>query len=211
MNRLILAAVLTLALGATGAWAQAPADDPHHPPAGATPMPVPPQPPAGQSGTGGQRGMMGNMPMNMTGMMRDMPMANMMGMMQMMGHDPAGMGAIDHIEGRIAFLHTELKITDAQATAWKAFADALRANAKKLGEARASMMSRMSAGQQQPLTLADRLDLQERWLTARLEGTRALKSTFAILNASLSDDQKKTAGEILAPHMGMGMAAMMGL
>src|SRR3569623_1000224 len=34
----------------------------------------------------------------------------------------------------IAFLRTELKITDAQSSAWNAFADALRSNAKSLGE-----------------------------------------------------------------------------
>src|SRR6516225_250663 len=73
-----------------------------------------------------------------------------------------GMSTIDHIEGRIAFLRAELKITDAQMSAWNAFADALRANAKKLGEVRAAMMSRSGSGQQ-PLTLADRLDLQEQW------------------------------------------------
>jgi hypothetical protein len=52
----------------------------------------------------GQSGMM-------AGMMSGMPMMNMM---QMMGGDGPGMGMIDHVEGRIAFLCAELKITDAQ-------------------------------------------------------------------------------------------------
>jgi hypothetical protein len=38
-------------------------------------------------------------------------------------------------------LRAKLKITDAQIGAWNAFADALRANAKWLGEVRAAMMS----------------------------------------------------------------------
>ena len=100
----------------------------------------------------------------------DMPTANMMQMMGMMGQSGGGMdgmATIDHVEGRIAFLRAELKITDAQATAWNAFADALRANAKSLGEVRASMMSRM--GTAQPC-LVDRLALQEKWLATRLEG-----------------------------------------
>jgi hypothetical protein len=157
---------------------------------------------------GGMRNMMGGMPMmNVTGgmrnMMGDMPMMNMM-----MGM-ATGMAAIDRIEGRIAFLRAELNITEAQASAWNAFADAMRTNAKKLGQVRASMMPQPGAGQQQAPTMAERLDLQERWLFARLEGTRALKSAFTNLQGTLSEDQKKTADELLAPHMGMGMMAMM--
>ena len=154
---------------------------------------------------------MGGMPMmmNMMNMMRDMPMMNMMGMMRMMGTGSAGMATIDRVEGRIAFLRAELKITEAQATAWNAFADALRSNAKKLGEVRASTMPQPGAGQQQAPTLAARLDVQERWLLARLEGTRAIKAAFTQLYGTFSDDQKKAADELLGPHMGMGMMAMM--
>ena len=119
------------------------------------------------------------------------------------------MSTIDDIEGRIAFLRAELKITDAQMSAWNTFADALRANAKKLGEVRAAMMSRSGAGQQ-PLTLADRLDVQEQWLVARLEGIRAIKPAFVSLFSTLTDEQKKTANELLAPHMGM-MAMLSGM
>jgi hypothetical protein len=36
-----------------------------------------------------------------------------------------------------------------------------------------------------------------------------MKSTFAKLNEVLSDDQKKTANDLLAPHMGMEAMAMM--
>jgi hypothetical protein len=55
--------------------------------------------------------------------------------------------------------------------------------------------------------LVDRLTLQEKWLAARLEGTRAIKSALTNLVGTLSDEQKKTADELLAPHMGM-MAMM---
>src|SRR6516165_5955882 len=199
--------VVTLLLAATTAVtsAQAPtAGDPHHPPQSATPAPAPAQPPTGQPGMG----MMGDMPMiNMMG--GDMPMMNMMAMMRMMEMMGLGMTAIDHIEGRIAFLRAELNITEAQASAWNAFADAMRTNAKKLAEVRASMMARLDAGQQQAPTMAERLDQQERSLLARLEGTRALKSAVTNLYGTLSEDQKKTANELLAPQMGMGMMAMM--
>jgi LTXXQ motif family protein len=141
--------------------------------------------------------------------MGDMPMMNMMGMMRMMEMMGPGMAAIDRIKGRIAFLRAELNITEAQANVWNAFADAMRTNAEKLREVRASMMPQPDAGQQQAPTVAGRLDQQERSLLARLEGTRALKSAVTNLYGTLSEDQKKTANELLAPQMGMGMMAMM--
>ena len=139
-------------------------------------------------------------------------MMNMMSgnMMQMMGSRQCGMGGIgtiDRVEGRIAFLRTELKITDTQSAAWNAFADTLRNNAKSLGEVRASMMSQAGTA---PQTLVDRLTLQEKWLAARLEGTRAMKSALINLVGTLSDDQKKTADQLLGPHMGMN-AMMCGM
>ena len=39
-----------------------------------------------------------------------------------------------HVEGRIAFLKTELKITDAQQPLWNAVADAMRADAASIGD-----------------------------------------------------------------------------
>ena len=222
MKASMIATALMLAATTAVTSAQAPtAGDPHHPPQSATPAPAPAQPPTGQPGMG----MMGDMPMmNMMGRMRDMmgggmpmmnmmggdmPMMNMMAMMRMMEMMGPGMTAIDRIEGRIAFLRAELNITEAQASAWNAFADAMRSNAKKLAEVRASMMAWLDAGQQQAPTMAERLDQQERSLLARLEGTRALKSAVTNLYGTLSEDQKKTANELLAPQMGMGMMAMM--
>jgi len=214
MKASMIATALMLAATTAVTSAQAPtAGDPHHPPQSATPAPAPAQPPTGQPGMG----MMGDMPMmNMMGRMRDMmgdmPMMNMMAMMRMMRMMEMmgpGMTAIDRIEGRIAFLRAELNITEAQASAWNAFADAMRTNAKKLAEVRASMMARLDAGQQQAPTMAERLDQQERSLLARLEGTRALKSAVTNLYGTLSEDQKKIANELLAPQMGMGMMAMM--
>jgi hypothetical protein len=213
MKHLMTAATVAL----IGTWplnvpAQS-AEDPHHPAGEAAAQASPQTPPATPPGMAGQPGMMGGQ----QGMMGGMPMMNMMsmmnmGMMQMMGGgDAPGMGMIDHVDGRIAFLRTELKITDAQAGAWSAFAVALRANAQKLGTARGAMMGQMGAGQPQAQTLAQRLDAQERWLTARLDGTRAIKTAFTKLYDVLSQDQKKTADELLAPQMGMGMAMMAGM
>ena len=46
----------------------------------------------------------------------------------------------DHVEGRIAVLKAELKITEAQLPQWNAFADALRENARRMSGMPAMMM-----------------------------------------------------------------------
>ena len=217
MARLMMAAALTVAALAIPAWAQAPAGHDHsHPADSEKSVPANSAPAQGTSGAAPSQGGMGNMPM--TGMMSDMKnmMSNMSAMhsivmmegMGLMGGGMAGVATIDRIEGRIAFLRAELKITDTQTGAWDGFADALRANAKKLAEVRASMMPKPDDGQLPEASLSTRLDRQEQWLAARLDGTRAMKSAFTKLNDVLSDDQKKTAGDLLAPQMGMGMGAM---
>jgi hypothetical protein len=223
MTRLTMATALTVAALAVPAWAQTPAGHDHSHPADsekstlATPAPAPsPSAAAPQGGSGMMGGGMGNMPMmgmmkDMKEMMGNMSMMHSMGMMQrmgMMGDRMGGMATIDRVEGRIAFLRAELKITDAQAGVWNDFAEALRTNAKKLAAVRASIPKPDDKQPPAP-TLSARLDSQEQWLTARLDGLRAMKSAFVKLNEALSDDQKKTASDLLAPHMGMGMMAMM--
>jgi len=213
MKSLTVAAVLLASIPAL-AWAQsAEENEKHHSQQEAVGAPGEPKQPAVRPGMGGPQGMKGG---GMMGMMAgNMPMTNMMQMMGMMGQSGAetgcagmsGMATIDRVEGRIAFLKTELKITDAQSAAWNAFADALRANAKSLGEVRASMVPQAGVPQQ---GLVDRLALQEKWLAARLEGTRAIKSALINLVGTLSDEQKEAANELLAPQMGMGAMARMG-
>ena len=125
----------------------------------------------------------------------------MMGMMRMMmGQD--GMGGMPmmagHVEGRLAFLKTELKITDAQLPLWNAVADAIRANAKGMGAMSDGMM-----GSSQTATLPEKLALREKMMTAHLEALHRLKAAVDPLYAALSDEQKKTADELLMGPMGM--------
>lgn len=207
MKRLALAALL-LATASSPSFAQSAAHD-HGQAQKDAPATQQPTAPQGQGGGSTKTGMMGGGGM-MNHMGGKMPMMDMMKKMGMMRHGGGGAGpgggmgmaTIDRVEGRIAFLRAELKITDAQDAAWNAFADALRANAKSLGEVRAAIM----AGSAQQ-SLVERFALQEKWLAARLEGARALKSPLVYLMAALSDDQKKVADELFAPHMGM-MAMM---
>ena len=137
------------------------------------------------------------MPMaSMPGSSGGMPM---MGMMQMMG------SMADHVEGRIAFLKTELKITDAQQPLWNAVGDAMRANAKDM----AAMMPVMQSMMQPSGTLPEKLAGREKAMTAHLEALRKLKAAIDPLYAALSDEQKKTADQLAVGPMGiMGMGMM---
>ena len=130
----------------------------------------------------------------------------MMPMMSMM--DPT-----QHIEGRIAFLRTELGITEAQAAPWNAFADALRANAKRMVAMRSEMMS---GGMMRPggmpmmggmagsgMNLPDRLDRAERHMTAHLEMLSAMKGPAKQLYDVLSAEQKDLADRLVHGPMGM--------
>ena len=135
----------------------------------------------------GQSGMMGNM-----GAM--MPM-----MRQMMMGQQGGMGLpFEHAEGRIAFLKTELRITDAQTPQWNAFADTLRANAK----AHQAMHEQMAKGGM-PSSWLERLAFQQKAMSTRLDGLKALETAAKPLYAVLTDDQKKLADQLLSGPMGM--------
>jgi hypothetical protein len=126
----------------------------------------------------------------------------MMGMMRMMGQDGMFgmpmMAMAGHVEGRLAFLKTELKITDGQLPLWNAVADAIRTNAKSMSEMSGGMM-----GASQAATLPEKLALREKMMTAHLEALRKLKAAVEPLYAALSDEQKKTADELLIGPMGM--------
>lgn len=101
-----------------------------------------------------------------------------------------------HIEGRIAFLKTELKITEAQTPAFNAFADVLRAHAKEMGERFQKM--RADRDKDKPVTAIDRLERRTQMMKTGAEATQKLLDAAKPLYAQLSDEQKKIADELLA-------------
>jgi hypothetical protein len=103
-----------------------------------------------------------------------------------------------HIEGRLAFLRTELKITDAQAPLWDKVAAALRDRAAKMDAAIAAFRQAPSAGTSPDLP--DRMETRIRSGEARIESDRAVLAAFRPFYAALSDEQKKTAEELFARH-----------
>lgn len=102
------------------------------------------------------------------------------------------------VEGRIASLKAELKITDAQALEWDRFADALRTSAKS-----ASGMFQQMAQSSMATTLPARLDRHEKMLLAHLNALKTLKEAADPFYAALSEEQKKTADRLMIGPMGM--------
>ena len=126
----------------------------------------------------------------------------------MMGSGAMMMDPSQHVEGRLAFLKAELKITEAQTQQWIAFAEAFRANAQRMGELWGSMATMMGhdsmSGSAGPvLALPDRLDLMEKHLATHLEMARAIKGPATELYTALSDDQKRVANTLLHGPMGL--------
>lgn len=113
-------------------------------------------------------------------------------------HDHAmGADLTDHTEGRIAFLKAELRITEAQAPQWTAFADALRQAAKAAADRKAAR----AAATTQPKPLKDMLVDRDQALSVRAQAVKALADAYAKLDAKLADDQRKTAEELVTPYI----------
>jgi hypothetical protein len=161
--------------------------------------------PGGVMGQGGAAGMgMGPGAMQPRGMMS--MMGPMMGPMMEGGVMPM-MGMAEHVEGRLAFIKAELKITDAQQPQWNAFADAVRTNAQTMKD----MAIPMTGQEAQPKTLPERLAQHEKMLSTHLENLRRLRSAADPLYAALSEEQKKTADALARPMGMMGMMGIMGI
>ena len=210
----VLALTIALAATASGVYAQNASPPPsgadqnhsaHHPPAaGEAPAASPIRPSGRPGGMMGQNGMMDQSgPSGMMG--RDSPgavmdMKDMMSMMRnMMNMMSAQSGMMtSNVEGRIASLKTELKITDAQASAWNRFAEALRTMGSSMNDMYQQMMQSGPTA-----TLPARLDRHETMLAAHLGRVKALKEALAPLYASFNDEQKRIADTMMIGPMGM--------
>ncbi len=177
-----------LALAASVAVAQAQTADPHHPAStvpGTSPQAAMPMPDT--SAQGGQPRAMGA------------DMGRMMETMRPMMAGRGGMGMpFEHVEGRIAYLKAELKITDSQSAPWNAFADTMRADANTMKTMRDEMMK---GGM--PTTMPDRMAAQHRMMSARIGMMERSEASIKALYASLSEDQRKAFDQMMSGPMGM--------
>lgn len=112
---------------------------------------------------------------------------------------------LDRIDGRLAFLKTELKITDEQTPSWDELAGVIRSTAESHNALMQGMLKEFQDGEFLKKPLPERLAYQQTHLEARLEQVKTVRAAVEKLYAKLSDEQKKAADEIVLPMMGMGM------
>ena len=192
------AAIMVFGLAAT-ALAQAPApsgaaSDPHHPAAPTGPA----QPTTGPGTPGPGAGMMGG---DMGRMMQQMMQSRMAA---------ASMQPFRRIEGQLAFFRAELRITDAQMPQWNAFADAVRTQGDGLRQATQQAMGTTTAPGTGtgPGTAPQQMERRIALLAAHHQAMRTVAAAATPLYAALSEEQRRTADELMAEHlrgMRMGM------
>lgn len=101
---------------------------------------------------------------------------------------PAGKAGHErNVEDRIAYLHSQLKITSAQESQWNAFADVMRGNGQTMGQL---------FQQRRAATNLSALDDMKQYATiaqAHADGMKKLVDAFDPLYNSFSPEQKKLA------------------
>jgi protein CpxP len=108
-----------------------------------------------------------------------------------------------HIEGRIAFLRAELKITPAQSAQFDKVATVMRDNAKDAAQLFEQARAARGTGTAAPDAVT-RMNQRVKFAEARVAGMKKFADAFAPLYQSLSDEQKKSADELFGHRMGRG-------
>ncbi|MGE0258829.1 MAG: Spy/CpxP family protein refolding chaperone [Alphaproteobacteria bacterium] len=96
------------------------------------------------------------------------------------------------IDGRIAFLKAQLKITPAQEGQWQKVEAAMRENAKALDQTIAT--ARQKSGDRNAV---ERLEMREQFAKVRAENSDRILAAFKPLYGSLSQDQQKMADQLI--------------
>ena len=198
-SRLSLAAA---AVFASMGLATAQTPDPHH--AGAPAVAIPTVPSLAGTPMPSAGGPMASPPMA-SPPMASPPMASPMGgemgrMMEMMRPMMAGgMGMpFEHVEGRIAYLKAELKITDAQAAPWNAFADTMRVDAIAM-----KAMHEGMGKAPMPTTTPDRMTARRKMMSEHMAMMDRSEASMKALYATLSTEQRTTFDQLMSGPMGM--------
>jgi Spy/CpxP family protein refolding chaperone len=101
------------------------------------------------------------------------------------------------VDGRIAFLKTELKITPAQEPQWQQVAAAMRQNANALDQQIATARQ-----QHADMDAIQRLTMRSEFAKLRAENDARLLTALRPLYASLSPQQQQMANALIGPHHG---------
>jgi periplasmic protein CpxP/Spy len=109
---------------------------------------------------------------------------------------------MDEVEQQISDLHDELAITDAESTQWSAYAQVMRDNAQKTGEALKDRHQKMES-----MNADDSMKSYAQLSQLNADNMQKLSSAFSALYAVLSPEQKQTADELFKnrpPRQGGG-------
>ncbi len=120
-------------------------------------------------------------------------------------------GPSQRVEAQLAYLHTALKITDAQQAQWNAFADGMRKQAaerdQKMREWREQakqrhdeMASGGNAAERHRATPIERLDREQQMHASAIARINEQLAVEKPLYDSLSPEQKKIADVVLEPR-----------
>ena len=99
------------------------------------------------------------------------------------------------VDGRIAFLKAELKITPAQETQWQQVDAAMRENAEALDQTITTARQNRT-----DMDAVQRLELREQFAKVRADNDARLVAAFKPLYASLSAEQQQTANQLVGAH-----------
>lgn len=100
----------------------------------------------------------------------------------------------ERIEARLAYAKAALKITPVQEPAWNTLANVLRAQARTMDS---EITARRAATSTTGTTAIDRLERRQKFLSEAAARTNDILNAAKPLYASLSDDQKKVADDLL--------------
>ncbi len=116
-------------------------------------------------------------------------------------HSQSAFKPSERVEARLAYVKTALKITDAQAPQWNAYANVVRKQAQQADQRMQERRARMAQGaeRKQP-TAIERLERRQQFLT--IAATRAGERLVVQkpLYAALSAEQQRVADEVFAPR-----------
>lgn len=122
----------------------------------------------------------------------------MMGGCPMFGWDDDGK-ASTFVDGRLAFLKTELKITDTQKDAWDGYAKAFKSNLETMKSMHQLMQTSFDA--KSPV---ERLQIRISAMESRLAALKEMQPALTKLHEALDTGQREIADDLL-PVMGCMM------
>lgn len=122
-------------------------------------------------------------------------------------HRHAQIRPTERVEARLAYIHTALKISDAQRPQWEAFANVLRKHAQQTEQFRQARHAEraQAQGTQRPATTAiDRLERRQKMMSFASQRLDEVIAAAKPLYAALDPEQQKIADEMITKRARSG-------